>query len=95
MRVAQACESNAEYFSAIDECVPISILGTSRSLLNTFTMSSPCTGGEMATQAQIDGMRYCNVLYFGLNITFNDPGADFSAFFDITTLLGVYTFQFM
>ena len=49
----------------------------------------------MATQAQIDGMRFCNIVNHGLNITFNDPGADFSAFFDITTLLGVYTFQFM
>ena len=44
----------------------------------------------MSTQAQIEGMRYCTVVYGGLNITLNDPSADFSAFFDITTLLGLW-----
>ena len=88
-RVAQTCGSDAMYFSAIDECVPLSIVGSTQAFLGTFTQSDPCLGGEMATQAQIEGMRYCNVIYGGLNITLNDPSADFSAFFDITTLLGL------
>ena len=88
-RVAQKCGSDAKYFSAIDECIPLSIVSSTQTFLDTFLLTSPCTGGEMATQAQIEGMRYCNIVYGGLNITLNDLSADFSAFFDITTLLGL------
>ena len=87
-RVAQTCGSDAKYFSAIDECVPLNI-ASSRLFLDTFLLTSSCIGGEMATQTQIEGMRYCNVIYGGLNITLKDASADFSAFFDITTLLGL------
>ena len=87
-RIAQKCGSGAKYFSVIDECVPLSIASTA-TFLDSFLLASPCTGGEMATQAQIEGIRYCNMIYGGLNITLNDPSADFSAFFDITTLLGL------
>ena len=72
----------------IDECVPLSIASTP-DFLDSFSVFDNCTGGEMATLAQIDGMRFCNVVHFGLNITFNEPGADYSAFFDINTLLGM------
>ena len=89
MRVAKACGSDAEYFSTIDECVPLDIVASTQTFLAVFSMTSPCNGGEMATQAQIDGMRYCDVVYFGLNITYNSPDADFSAFFDIKTLYGL------
>ena len=87
-RVADSCDSGSAYFSEIDECVPLDIIESAQSFLDDLSLSSPCTGGEMATQAQIEGMRYCNVIYSGLNITFNELNADFSAFFDITTLLG-------
>ena len=88
VRVAQACGSEAKYFSALDECVPLSIAST-QSFQGSILLSSSCPGGEMATQAQIEGTRYCNVIYGGLNITLDDPSADFSAFFDINTLLGL------
>ena len=88
VRVAQACDGDAKYFAAIDECVPLSIASTAE-FLDSFSLSDMCTGGAMATQAQIDGMQFCNLVQFGLNITFNEPGADYSALFDISMLLGM------
>ena len=76
------------YFSTIDECVPLSIAST-QEFIDIFSMLDACVGGEMATQAQVEGMRFCQVVYNGLNITLSEPGADFSAFFDITTLIGL------
>lgn len=88
IRVAKTCDGNAAYFSAIDECVPLSIAST-QEFLDIFSLSDICIGGEMATQAQIEGMRYCQVVHGGLNITLSDANADFTALFDITTLHGL------
>ena len=89
-RIAKVCDTDAMYFSAIDACVPLSIASTPE-FLNSFSLTNPCTGGEIATQAQMEGLRYCNTVYGGLNITINVPDADFTALFDISAVIGLCT----
>ena len=87
-RVTPTCGAGASYFSAIDECVPLSI-ASSPVFLASFEVAKHCTGGVISTVAQLEGLRFCDTVTTELIISVNDAGADFSALRDMEIIMGL------
>jgi hypothetical protein len=87
-RIAKTCQSSETYFSLLDECVP-TVYASSQEFLSSYVLTKTCNGSVVQTAAQLEALRYCNVLTSGLTIEVFDEEADFDALLDIHTIQGV------
>jgi len=86
--VARSCGTNGNYFASIDECVPLSI--ASLPVFSTaYRQSVTCGGGLIATSADLEKLRFCQVVANGLTIQVADGDADFTAVYDIMSVTGL------
>jgi len=90
-RLAKQCSYDAKYFAGIDECVPLSIAGTS-DFLNAYTRVNTCPGGHVSSLSDLEGLRFCNIINGDLIINVNDVNADYTSLFDISTIQGLMQF---
>ena len=90
--MAKQCDYGSKYFSGIDECIPLSIAGTT-TFLNAYTHSGVCPGFPIKTVIDLESFRYCNVITGDFIITVNDANADFSALYDIREITGLFDFD--
>ena len=88
-RVAQSCGSGSNYFSLIDECVPLSIASTA-AFLSSFRQTKSCIGGVVDSVAALEGLRFCNTIVGMLDIEVGNLEADFTSLYDIGTITGVF-----
>jgi len=86
--VAQICESGYNYFSSIDECVPLNIASTA-AFLNSFLQSKRCIGGVVNSSIALEGLRFCNTIVGSLDIVVGDLSADFTSLYDVGTITGM------
>jgi hypothetical protein len=87
-RVSQACGSQSRYFSAIDECVPLSI-ASSKVFVDAISAKKRCAGGRISTKTALEALRFCDVITSALSIEVNEMNADFTALHDIETIEGL------
>ena len=93
-RVAKQCVSGSNYFSSIDECVPVSIASTS-AFLDSFLQTKSCNGGVVRSTAALEGLRFCNTIIGGLDIEVSDLSADFTSLYDVVSITGMLMLMFL
>ena len=93
-RVAKQCVSGSNYFSSIDECVPVSIASTS-AFTSSLLSSKTCTGRLVSTLSDLEGLRFCNTIIGGLDIEVSDLSADFTSLYDVGTITGMLMLMFL
>ena len=90
-RIPLACPIGERYFSTIDECIPDAI-----TLLpdfpRAFVLNKTCEGRLVASQSQLDSLRFCIIINGSLTLAVGDVSADFSALHDITAIEGLFSF---
>ena len=88
IRIAKTCSNQSAYFSAIDECIPLTIASEPQ-FLNSFLAEIPCSGGTVLTADDVEGLRFCTSIMGGLDIAVADAVADFTAVHDIKKIGGM------
>ena len=87
-RVARSCGLNANFFSSIDECVPLAIASLTK-FLTAYQNVVACPGGIVASSDDLEKYRFCQLVTDSLTIQFFDTSADFSALYDIASVEGL------
>ena len=86
-RAPLSCAPDTQFFSLIDECVPLAI-ASMPVFLSSFLAGHVCYGGTITTAEQLIGLRYCDTIVSDLIIAVDDPNADFNALHDIEIFEG-------
>ena len=87
--MAPVCNAVSIYIDSIDSCVQTNIL-SSTVFAATIGLIKSCRGGLIQTAADLERLRFCQVINDSLVITANFPGADFTSLFDIQTIDGPF-----
>ena len=83
------CSAGSLYYPAIDECVPTTIASLPV-FVTSLGFAHQCNGSTVTTWLQLEALRFCSAIIGDLVITVNDPLADFTALYDITTIQGYF-----
>ena len=88
-RIADSCDIGSTYYSSIDSCVPQSISSLAL-FVSAFSFMRTCASVSVYTVADLEALRYCNLITGDLAIFVSDSTADFSSLHDIITIQGLY-----
>ncbi len=89
-RLAKSCDSNSQYYAAIDQCVSNAIAALPAFSQSFNQAPRTCTRNyAITTAADLEGIRYCSVISSSLIIAVSDLNADYTALFDIKTIMGM------
>ena len=87
-RIVPNCGYEAKYFAKIDECVPLFITSMVE-FLEAFEMTHACSGRDVHTKEELNGLRFCDIVTGALTVTVNDAQADFDVLRDIEAVMGL------
>jgi hypothetical protein len=85
--VPAPCPENHTYVPELDDCVAESI-ATMASFIEALGRKKTCNGGHIIHTAELERLRYCQIITGDLIIETLDPMADYSVLFDITEIQG-------
>ena len=89
-RLIPSCNATTTYNAAIDQCVSNAVAALPAFPQSFNQAPRTCTRNyAITTAADLEGIRYCSVISSSLIIAVNDPNADYTALFDIKTIMGM------
>jgi hypothetical protein len=71
----------------LDLCVPTAVSST-KDFIDAIQVENICLGDHVDTLFKLEQLRFCSSIITALEISLDDPRADFTALRDIRVLLG-------
>ncbi len=86
-RRRKACGPFATYFASLDICVPLDVSNT-KDFIDAIQVENICLGDRVDSLFKLEQLRFCSSIITALEISLNDPDADYTALRDIRVLFG-------